>query len=143
MENQSLAENKNAVEYVVGNLVIILVGLIALSFFHWNIFSSLALALLGAVIGWFYSKRKFQKWSSYVEWKIVEDTKHPTIFQRFLSFVYLIILWVGLDMIRKYAHISFEILTGCMEILVGSYLGYFLWLIWLHNGLNKKADKVL
>jgi len=145
MENQSQAENKKTIEFVTGTVIIIFVSLVVLFFLHGNIFLSLAFTLFGTVIGGLYSRHKFQRWSSYVAWKAVEDAMQPTIFQQFLSLAYAILIWFGLDVFGKYVHIPFETITGIMEIMVGSYLGYFLWLIRLYNQSNgrNKLDEVL
>ncbi len=136
-ENQSQAENKEAFEFVVGSLVIIVFGLVVLSFFHGNLLSSAALATLGIFIGVLYSKRKFPLWSSFVAQKILDDSKHPTLIHRFVSISYALLLLFALNLIGKYVSIRFEIIIGFNEIMVSCCLGYFLWLLWLHNRVNK------
>ncbi len=142
-ENQAQAENKEAFEFVVGSLAIIVFGLVVLSFFHGNLFSSVALATLGIFIGVLYSKHKFQLWSSFVAQKILDDSKHPTLFQRFASMSYALLLLFALDLIGNYVRIRFEVIIGVNEIMVSCYLGYFLWLLWLHNRMSKKMEKGL
>jgi hypothetical protein len=141
IENQSQVENKRVFEFVVGSLVITVLGLVVLSFFNGNLFSSKVLATLGIFIGVLYSKHKFQLWSLFVAQKILADSKHPAIIQRFVSMSYALLLLFALNLIGNYVSIRFEIIIGINEIMVSCYLGYFLWLLWLYNRMNKKMEK--
>jgi hypothetical protein len=141
-EGQSLVESNKAFEFVTGSLAIIIVVILVLSFFQGNILFSLVFTALGTFVGILYSKRKFQLWPSFVGWQIAQDAKRPTITQRFfLGLICIIVIWFGVDIIGKFVNIRFDVLTEILEIMVGCYLGYFLWLLWLHNQLNKKAGK--
>jgi uncharacterized membrane protein len=137
----SLVEDKEAFEFVVGSLITAIVIILAVSFFLGDILLALALAILGILIGVLYSKRKFQRWSSFVAQKIIKATKHTTILQFLLSLCYAILIWLGLSTIGRYIRLGFDVISGVSVVLAGCYLGYFLRLIWLHNRLDKNLEE--
>src|SRR5512138_110793 len=141
-KDQSPSKLKEAVEYVTGNLIIVILGSGVLFFFSEIKWLFWLLTALGLVLGLLYSKYRFQSWPTFVSWKSINDAKQSTIPQRLLGFVLLLVIWSGYYIIRPYIHADlFGTLTGIMEIMVGTFLGYFLWLFWLYNRVSKEIEK--
>lgn len=139
-KDPSQAEHKEALEFVIGSVVIIVFVLVVLSFLHSNLLSSVTLDTLGILIGGLYSRHKLKAWSSFASQKVLDDSKHPTTIQRFASVGYMLLLLLALNLIGNYVNIKFEIITGINEIMVSFYLGYLVWLLWLHNRSDKKES---